>query len=196
MKLRLLINPFEKIAGFQSLFAGTAGMLIGGIVGYYSNTHFDGILNIHAGLPSPLHVHLAGPFTSVFILGLWFTIFSFIFGKRGIRIVDIFGTQCFAFIPLVPASLMGFSKTIGLVNEYLQQYAANPSLSFGLEPLQLFIFIFMMLAILTLSVWSAIWIYNGFKVASNLKSSILIPVYASGLIISMIVPKIILSLIQ
>jgi hypothetical protein len=196
MKLRLLINPFVKIAGLQSFSTGVAAMLLAGIVGYYSKTHFDGILNIHSGIQSALYVHLAGPFISVFTLATWFSLFSLIFGKSTVRTIDIFGTQCFAFIPLVPTSLLGFSKTSKMVVDQIQQTVINSSQSFGLEPFRLILFILIMLFVLFFTVWSAIWIYNGFKIASNLKDKIVIPVYATGLVFAMIIPKIILSLIQ
>ena len=44
-------------------------------------------------------------------------------------------------------------------------------------------------------IWSAVWIYNGFKISSNLKHSKIIPIYAAGIILGMLIPKFLLSLI-
>ena len=75
MKPHLLFNPFVKIAGAPSLFIGLTSMLLAGFVGYLSKTHFDGILNIHAGIQASWYVHLLGPVLSVLTIGIWFAVF-------------------------------------------------------------------------------------------------------------------------
>lgn len=196
MKAKLLINPFEKIAGIQSLLIGLAATILAGTLGYYSKTHFDGILNLHSGLQSAWYIHVLEPIISVSTIALWFVVFALIFGKRNIRIIDIIGTQFFAFVPSVPGALLGFFDIIEVVNTKMQSYAANPSSTLGLDAVQFIVFIALMLAVMFFTVWNAVWIFNGYKVSSNLPNKILVPVYISGIIIAVIIPKILISLIS
>lgn len=193
MKPRLLFNPFVKIAGAPSLFIGLASMLLAGFIGCLSKTHFDGILNVHAGIHANWYIHLLGPVLSVLTVGIWFAVFALIFSKSKVRMIDIFGTQCFAFLPLLPASLMGFFKVVDEFGTQLQKMAQQPGQPLSFEPFMMIGFILIILFVLLFTVWSAVWIFNGYKVASNLPQKTLIPVYITGLIIGMIVPKYLLS---
>jgi len=195
MRLKIILNPFEKIAGAKSLFFGLAAVLVAGIIGYFSKTHFDGILNVHSGIQSDWFVHIAEPLLSVAVVALWFWLFAVIFGKQNVRGIDVVGTQFFAFIPLVPASVLGFFKVTEVVADALQELVANPEAPLDVAASQMAVFVVLMIVVMLLSVWSAIWIYKAYKVAANLPNQIHIPVYITGIIVGMIVPKFLTSLI-
>jgi hypothetical protein len=95
MNIKVIINPFEKVAGAKSLFYGLAAVLIAGTVGYYSKTNFDGILNIHSGMQLAWYIHIAWPLLSVVVISFWFWLFAAIFGKHNVRAIDVVGTQFF-----------------------------------------------------------------------------------------------------
>ncbi|MDA3892252.1 MAG: hypothetical protein PF517_11370 [Salinivirgaceae bacterium] len=194
MKSKLLLNPFEKIAGIQSLIFGIMAMLTAGIIGYFSNTHFDGVLNVHSGYVAPLVLHIIEPFTDWLFISLWFLIFGIIFSSSKVRAIDIFGTQAFAFIPLVPASFTGFFKVISNLSAKLT--GVNPeNLNIEMLPIsELIAVIIIGMFAMALVIWSAIWMYNGFKISSNLPHKKVIPIYVSGIILGMIIPKYLFSL--
>ncbi|MGF7138675.1 hypothetical protein [Roseimarinus sediminis] len=194
MSIKAVINPFEKIAGAKSLFIGMAAVMVAGIMGYLSKTHFDGILNVHSGMQSEWFVHIAEPMLSIAVIALWFLLFAIIFGKQNVRAIDVVGTQFFAFIPLVPASLLGFFEVTEVISQALQQFVADPTGRLEVSDAQMVSFIGLMIIVLLLTVWSAVWIYNGFKVAANLPRPVHIPVYISGLIVGMLVPKLLISI--
>jgi hypothetical protein len=192
MNPRLLLNPFEKIAGWKSFLIGFAIMLASGIIAFFSRTHYDGLLNLHTGASSPVYIHLLEPVISISVVSVWFIIFALIWGKSNIRMIDIIGTQFFAFIPMFPLSFIGFLKIMDQVNSQIQNIVAHPGQPFDLNLTAFAFFILIMLLTLALTVWSAIWIFNGYKTASNLPGKILIPVYISGLLIGMFLTKLIL----
>ncbi|MCF8363964.1 MAG: hypothetical protein K9G70_15230 [Prolixibacteraceae bacterium] len=195
MNIKEVFNPFEKVAGAKSLFFGLAAVLVAGTIGYFSKTHFDGILNVHSGMQYEWYVHIAEPLLSVAVIALWFWLFAAIFGKQNVRAIDVVGTQFFAFIPLVPASVLGFFKVTEVVAEALQQLAANPTGTFDVAASQMAVFVVLMVVVMLLTVWSAIWIYKAYKVAANLPNQIHIPVYITGIVVGMIVPKLLISLL-
>lgn len=200
MKNNIIFNPFIKIAGIQSLIIGFLAMIISGIIGYFSNTHYDGVLNIHSGFEASLWMHLCEPFINWAYLSTWFYIIALIFGQSNIRAIDIFGTQAFALIPLLPGSFSGFFKVIERLSQQL--IGMNPSnlneITFTSEMfpvLDLFNVAIIGLFVLLFTVWSGIWMYNGFKISSNLPNKIVIPSYVFGILSGMFIPKIIINLL-
>ena len=189
MKSNLIFNPFTKIAGLQALAIGLAGMIVAGVIGFYSHTHFDGVLNIHSGLESTIFIHLLWPFVDVLFLGIWFSVFGLILSSSKVRLIDIFGTQAFAFLPLVPASLLGFSKSIERFTATLM--GADPkNIQWDVFPIDdLLMVIAIGLVTVTLTVWSGVWIYNGFKLSANLPHKKVIPVFIIGVLVGMFLPK-------
>lgn len=195
MNPKYLLNPFEKVAGWTSLFVGLAVLLVAGVVGSFSNTQFDGILNVHSAMDSVWYKFVCQPVLSVGVVALWFLLFAKIFGKPTVRAIDVVGTQFFAFLPLAPVSTLGFFNLVQEMNVKLQAFAANPGTQLGIGPFQMISFVLLMLSVMLLAVWSAIWIYKGLKVAANLPDSIHIPVYVTGLLVGMVVPKVLISFI-
>ncbi len=53
-----LFNPFNYVAGGQALVLGLVAILMAGGFGALSNTHFDGVIDVHSGRAAPLWVFL------------------------------------------------------------------------------------------------------------------------------------------
>jgi len=73
----LLYNPFKRMSNNQLLFIGLVIILISGIINSFSNTHFDGIIDIHTGKESPFWVFITEGFINLILITLIF----FISGK-------------------------------------------------------------------------------------------------------------------
>jgi len=109
-----LFNPFKFIAGYQALLIGLAAILLASLLGSLSNTHFDGVLDVHTGLQAPLWFFLSEGLINWMSLAVPLFFFSLILSRSALRTVDVFGTQALArfpylisavaFIPLAYAS--------------------------------------------------------------------------------------------
>lgn len=193
MNSKLLLNPFAKIAGLPSLLLGIAGVLIAGYISYYSGTYFDGIFNAHVVNNGSLINHLLWPFISVAIVALWFLIWALILRKSQWRAIDVVGTQFFAFIPMLPVSLLGFSPGLnhfteliaGVTPENIQQLNFPGNLIVQVSIVLFFTLLF--------TVWSAIYMYKGYKISTNMPHVKVVPVYISGIIIGMVMPRLIMG---
>jgi len=53
-----LFNPFHYVAGWTALLVGLALVLAASFIGSLSNSHFDGVLDFHTGMPAPLWVFM------------------------------------------------------------------------------------------------------------------------------------------
>jgi hypothetical protein len=192
MKTKLLFNPFIKIAGGKALLFGVLGMFLAGYVSFYSQTHFDGVLNIHSGYQGSMLMHMIWPFADVLFLSLWFWLAAAIFSKTKYRIIDIFGTQAFAFLPIVPASVLGFYKGAERLAERLQDIDPK-CITPDMFPLHdLLGVIVLALVVLTLTACSGVWIFNAFKTSANLPNKIVIPLFIGSIIAGMFLPKFII----
>ncbi len=64
-----LFNPFQYVAGGSALIIGVIVIAAAGLVGSLSQTHFDGVLDVHAGAPAALWFYVSG--SSVEFVGSW-----------------------------------------------------------------------------------------------------------------------------
>ena len=54
-----LFNPFRFMAGFKALLFGLGIISVSAYLGFVSNTHFDGVLDVHTGIEIPLQYFFA-----------------------------------------------------------------------------------------------------------------------------------------
>ncbi|MBI9067410.1 MAG: hypothetical protein JEZ09_08970 [Salinivirgaceae bacterium] len=196
MKLKYLINPFEKIAGIKALLFGLFAIILASIIGFKTNTHFDGVLSVHSGRETPYIIYFLEPLISWLYASTIFSIVGFIFSKSKIRLIDIFGTQAFAFIPLLPASFIGAFSVLTDIPEKLsglEHYEITQNMFTFSE---LFTLIFIAFFVMFFVVWSAIWMFHGFKLSTNLHNKYLIPFYILTIVSGFLVPNYLLSFIN
>ena len=67
----LLLNPFVYFAGARALGLGIAAIVSAGVAGLASHAHFDGVLDLHAGVPAPVAFMLAEGFADWLCLALY-----------------------------------------------------------------------------------------------------------------------------
>ncbi len=72
MKKNYLFNPFTYIAGWKALAIGWAIMLLTACMAYIGRTHFDGIIDVHAGLPAPFWAFVLDAFIAWALTVLFF----------------------------------------------------------------------------------------------------------------------------
>src|SRR5687767_10350791 len=102
----LLFNPFTYIAGAQALGLGLVAILAAGFIGSWSNTHFDGVLDLHTGACAPLWVFLVQGFVSWLCLSLVLLIVGRMISRTSFRTIDLLGTQALARWPTIFMSLI------------------------------------------------------------------------------------------
>lgn len=186
----LLFNPFKKYSEQQLLVFGGILAIAGIVFATMTNTHFDGLLDAHFGKQVSLKTAaLQSIINIVSIVGVFYPLGKWINPKT--RLIDIFNISLIVKIPayfMMPLNINGwaYSKT-----EPLLQAMANPfNLQFTQEMI-LFLIISSILAILVF-VWLIVLLYNGFKVATNLKETKHIGMFIIAIIVAEIVSKVLL----
>lgn len=159
----LFFNPFTKIAGWQALLWGLAGLVISAIIGYAAKTHYHGMLNFGIAFNNSAWLFFAERFVVWLVPAIILYIAGLIFSKSGIRPVDVFGTMAFAQLPLIamnpltmPIMKMGYERFINSTKGL-----PDDSNLFVTVILSIFLVLFLVMAL--------IWMFNAAKVSCNLK---------------------------
>jgi len=153
MLLKLIFNPFEKIAGYTALVVGLAIILLTSFLAALNGIHFDGVLSVQLGAYTGFHVPFAESLINYTFLCLTGYIVCRIFSKSNFRIIDLSGTIAFSRYPLLIATAMGFIPGIDRQNPYNM---INFLVGF---------------AVIFCVVWSQILLYNSLHISANLKGN-------------------------
>ena len=102
----LLVNPFQKIAGFNALLIGLVLAVLMSLVGVYANVFFDASLGfiipqgIKTALKPNFFLLLYQNIVAIFVTSTLFLISALIFRQKRIRVIDFYGTVAMARFPL------------------------------------------------------------------------------------------------
>lgn len=189
--IQYLFTPFKFIAGTKALIAGLGVMLLLSILGYLSNTHFDGALDIHYGCSTSGSLYLHHAFYQLLdwvLMTLVFYIAARIVAKSSIRLIDIAGTIALSQSPLIFAALLGFIPSFHLCFGDLD----TTNIAEVITMLQENIVTLFVAGITTMIfiIWSIILKYNAYSVSANVKGIIGGVSFAIALIIAEILSKI------
>ena len=175
--IRWLINPFERIAGWQALFLGFAAMALTAVVGKINNIAFDGVLDVHGGASFSFSTSFIMQVVDFSVLFLTMWLAGVYFSKSKIRAIDIAGTMALArtpmlafvlicFLPIVPDDLFDILRTV--------------------------IFAFIMTPFL---VWMVALMYNAYTVSCHLKGGRAVWSFVGALLVAEIISKFIFILL-
>lgn len=187
----ILFNPFKKYNEHQLLIVGimTAGL---GIIGAsLTNTHFDGVLDTHfAKEVSLTTAGLESLFNLLSIVLVFFILGKFINPKT--RFIDIFNLALIVKIPAYFLAPLNYNNWIHTKTFHLMDSLGNPLIS-NLSPTDLFILIGVGAASLVVLTWFIVLLYNGFKIATNLKTTGHKVLFVTGIIAAEIISKILIN---
>jgi len=175
-----LFNPFMYIAGTKSLFIGLAIMAATATIGFYSHTHFDGVVDMHNGRISALPFYFWEQLIDWGTVVVIFFITGKIFSKSSIRFIDVAGTMAMARWVAIFSAVIGF----GINAPNVMPHSTDDILkvitpSFVLFGLLSLVFIIWMIALM----------YNAFRVSCNMKGSQATGLFILSLIIAEIISK-------
>jgi hypothetical protein len=199
-----LFNPFVFVAGAKALVIGCAAILVAGVFGTLSLTHFDGAIDIHSGGQAPAWVMISEGFGDWLCVSAALLIAGKILSHTSFRIVDVVGTQALARWPTIFAGLIALPQGSRRFGNYLlelvkrqqltpQSSAASPEIQFVAS--DALIFALVALGMILIVCWIVFLMYKAFSVSCNLVGPKAVLGFAAGIIVAEIVSKIVLSLL-
>lgn len=187
MKTSKFFNPFEEIAGAKALFYGFIVMLITGLTGYFSSTHFPDMISIKY-IPEylPLSYYFVQQVVIWFIPSLIFYVFALIGSSSSVRVIDVFGTMALARFPYVIAAVLGFSGSMKRFGDYLIALLMEHDTTATISTFDIVIAIVLIFLMLLLTVWLVALMYNAFRISSNIKGGKAVGLFIAGFFVSVV----------
>lgn len=177
MKINWIYNPFINIAGTPSLLLGLVIIIVTAVLGGLNNVHYDGVIDIHAGMPAPWPIFLLESILSWLLFSVFLLIGAKVLSQSKVRAIDIFGTQAFARYPYLGISLISF------IPYFHFEFRGMPEFSALLIIFGLIAFVF--------TIWTVILMYNAYSVSANLKGAKAVVSFIVALVIAEVLFKII-----
>lgn len=178
MKLKLLINPFERIAGLKALYIGLAGIVLSTVAAVPIDFHYHGLLHFGPASNHVFWVYLVERLVVWLIPAILFYVGGLFMSNSKIRLIDVFGTVAFAQVPLFLLTLFNYTPPMRLIhtldyNRPIMEIAETPGLM-GAALISMLGMIFL--------VFTLIWMFHALRVSCNLKAGRLWFVYLVGVI--------------
>lgn len=183
-----LFSPFTYIAGGRSLLLGLIAILAAGLLGSFSQTHFDGVLDMHTGRPAPLWFFLSQGFVDWLAMGIVLLVFGKIISRTQFRSLDLLGTQAMARWPTIIIALAAWPDGVRRVGEnILNSIRGLPTTSLSLA--DGIVFAVSVLAGLLMTCWFVLLAYRSYSISCNVKGGRAIGTFMAGLLIAEILSK-------
>jgi hypothetical protein len=169
-----LFRPFERLSEFKALWIGLTAILLSGMLNFYGQTHFDGVLDVHLqGLETRISVFICEGLIDWLTLSLLFFAGGLLFSKSAIRLIDVAGTQAMARWPL----LIGSFAALLIPHEHVIHYLLSKAFQTGTETVpdvlgyEYILFGLLTIIVLATIIWMILLMFRGFSIACNLKGN-------------------------
>lgn len=190
-----LFNPFQFIAGFFALALGMLAILLMAWLGGVSGIHYDGVLDIHAGLTGklyPIWIFIAEGLINWIAMCVVLSIFGLIFSRQKFRVIDLLGTQALARWPYLFAALATMPAGFQRDSQHMLSKYTNAGGEVVVQSSDVLFFAFGLLVILLTLIWMVWLMYKAYAVSCNLKGGKAIGSFIAGLIIAEVASKLLL----
>ena len=194
--LTWLLNPFKYIAGAPALAAGLAAIGAIALLGWITNTHFDGVLDIHTGAAAPLWVFVVEGLVDWLSLSLALLVAGMIVRRAPFRTVDLFGTQALARWPglIVVAMLLiaPLRNALTTVLAEVMKSAATTGAPVKISAADAFLIGAAALVMLISIIWTVLLMYRAYAVSCDTRGPRAIISFIAALIAAEVASKVVL----
>ncbi len=187
-----LFNPFKFVAGPQALFLGVIIILVVSLLGSFSNTHFDGVLDVHTGMEAPGWLFFAENLINWVSMVLLLTLSALIVSRSNWRFIDIAGTQALSRWPTLITALVMLPAAVRRFGEYLISKAGQNGEAVTVNPADAAIFAIAAIISLLMIIWMVTLMYKAYSVSCNIKGAKAIITFILSLILAEIASKVLI----
>lgn len=189
---RWLFDPFAYVAGGTSLCIGLVMILLSGLLGSLSNSHFDGVLDFHTAHPMPLWFFLTEGFVDWLSLAVFLLIAGKFVSKSKFRAIDVLGTQAMARWPGIISALLALLPPFQNFSRYLLSKVTQGAPKVVVQPTDGAIFMMAVGAMLLALCWMVWLMYRAFSVSCNMKGGKAIATFIASLLVAEIISKVVI----
>lgn len=190
-----LFNPFRILAGPKALLLGLTVILITAFLGSLSNTHFDGVLDVHTGQQAPAWLFFAETLIDWLCMVLFLFFSALIISRSQWRFIDILGTQALSRWPTLISALVMLPDANRRFGEYLISQLGQGSAQAAIDPVDAAIFFTAAIIALLMLIWMVALMYKAYAVSCNLKGAKAIVTFIISLILAEAVSKVLILIL-
>lgn len=164
-KVKLIVNPFIRIAGGQALIWGFLDLIASTLLFWISGYHYHGLLNFGPAPNPAWWCYLAEHLIVWLIPALLFYLGGLFLSHSRIRVIDVLGTVLFAQLPLLGMNLISLLPAMRMMSQMNMNMSPEEMLA------QPYFILAMILTLLGLPflILTFIWMFNALKVSCTLK---------------------------
>ncbi|MFO8088153.1 MAG: hypothetical protein R6T91_10200 [Bacteroidales bacterium] len=166
--IKKIINPFRYISGWPALLTGIVGLLAMTGISTVTNTHLDGVLDVHYASTGDLWVLAKENAFTWFSLMLVFGLTGLILRGPTFRFLDLAGYTAFFRLPLIIAVLLPLFLDGSKVADYIIHELMHTGEAIELTTGDIIGFILLTLLTILIIFWSLLWGYLAFKSLFNI----------------------------
>jgi hypothetical protein len=194
-RIEWLFNPFRFIAGYKALLLGLVVILVSALVGSRNNVHFDGVLDVHIGLETPMWFYFAESLINWMSLAIPLFFFGLIVSPSSFRLIDVFGTQALARWPSLITALVMLPGANRRFGEYLMRKFTQTAPAVAVNPADAVIFVLAIIVAVVMTVWTVALMYRAYAVSCNIKGAKAVVTFIVSLIGAEVLSKFVILLL-
>ncbi|SDF22516.1 hypothetical protein [Cellulophaga baltica] len=190
----VLFNPFKKYQENYLFILGLAATLLGSYLGYFFNVRYDGVLDVHFANNTTSWQPALDNLSNIAVLTILLLALG-MYMNRKTRFIDILNITLISRIPFYLIPFFNVGGTMERINsEFLNTLLSEQIPDFSTLPLNsvLTLGIFALISLLFI-IWSISLLFNGFKIATNAKSTVHIILFFTSIIIAEILSKLLIT---
>lgn len=195
--LTWLFNPFIYLAGGKALVLGLLAVPVASLIGAWSNTHFDGVLDTHTGASAPLWIFVAEGLIDWACLSLVLLLAGRLISRTAFRSIDVLGTQALARWPSVFIAIVASAPVLPrFASEVMQQVErVHQGGRLQINVADAALAVIVVLAMFVFLCWMVMLMYRAFSVSCNVKGGKGIGMFIASLLIAEVLSKVAVLLI-
>jgi len=189
---RHLFNPFRVLAGSKALFLGVVIILLTSFFGSLSNTHFDGVLDVHTGQEAPIWLFFAENLINWLCMVLFLLLSAILISRSQWRFIDIMGTQALSRWPTLLTALAMLPDANRRFGEYLMSKLGQSGVSKTISSTDTITFVISAIIALLMIIWMVVLMYKAYAVSCNVKGAKAVGTFIASIILAEIISKVII----
>ena len=193
----LIKNPFDYVAGIKSLLIGIAIILATAVLGFFSQTHLNGVLDVHIGKEANLlFTFIIEGITDWLCMAIVLYSGGLLISKSKIRLIDVFGTQALAREPMLIVVLLSLPISQQHVDQYLEWKLLGVGDAVSVAGYEFALFGLFVLGTIAATIWMVSLMYKAFSVSCNVKGTKAITAFIVGIIMAEALSKYLLFILH
>ncbi|MEC4005286.1 YIP1 family protein [Flavobacterium sp. SUN052] len=191
--IKIILNPFERYSEKQLVITGILTTMFGSFLAILFNARFDGVLDLHF----VEKVKTTQPIVDILIDFICLSTLLFLIGKyinKKTRFIDIISTTLISKIPFYILLFQNINSYSFHVTDKLAKsfFTKNYTIE-KITSTEIAFLISCGILNLAFVVWSIALLFNGFKIATNAKTTKSVLLFIAVLILSELISKILIS---